>query len=120
LDRNSISLVSIRVVCVARVQYFLHGSSDPPVFIGVGQSTPRIAFVKSAAERAILYATDLHIAEDDVVNTWALASVFGQLAEDRDRDDGYLRHMNTDNTARDMLRIVEAHGRTKIQYWGFS
>ena len=48
----------------------------------------------------------------------ALASVFGQLAEDR--DDGYLRHINTDHTARDMLRIVEAHGRTKIQYWGFS
>jgi hypothetical protein len=118
LDRNSISLVSIRVVCVTRMQNFLHGSSDPPVFIGTGQSTPRIAFVKSAAERAIFDATNLHIAEDDVANTWAFASVFGKLAEDR--DDGYLRHINTENTARDMLRIVEAHGRTKIQYWGFS
>ena len=35
-------------------------------------------------------------------------------------DDGYLRHINTDNTARDMLSIVEASGREKIQYWGFS
>jgi hypothetical protein len=97
---------------------FSQGSSDPPLFTGVGQSTPRVAFVKSAAEREILYASNLHIAEDDVVNTWALASVFGKLAEDN--VDSYLRHINTDQTARDMLRIVEAHGRTKIQYWGFS
>ena len=96
----------------------LHGSSNPPLFTGVGQSTPRATFFKSAAERAILYASDFHIAEDDVENTWALAKVFGQLAEDH--DDGYLRHINTDQTARDMLRIVKAHGRTKIQYWGFS
>ena len=95
-----------------------HGYSDPHLFTGVGQSIPRVAFFKSAAEQAILFASDLHIAEDDVAKTWALASVFGQLAEDH--DDGYLRHINTDQTARDMLRIVEAHGRTKIQYWGFS
>jgi hypothetical protein len=62
--------------------------------------------------------SDLHIAEDHLANMWALASVLGQLAEDR--DDGYLRLINTDQTARDMLRIVEAHGRTKMQYWGFS
>ena len=99
-------------------RYFLRGSSDPPVFIGIGQSKPRVSFVKSAAERAILYATDLHFAEHDVANKWAFSSVFIKLAEDR--DDGYLRHINTDHTARDMLRIVEAHGRTKIQYWGFS
>ena len=106
------------MVCVTQVRYFLHVSSGLLPFIGVGQSTPRAAFVKSAAERTILYASDLHIAEDDVANKWALSSVLGQLAEDS--DDGYLRHINTDQTARDMLRIVEAHGRTKIQYWGFS
>jgi len=37
-----------------------------------------------------------------------------------ERDDGSLRFINTDHTARDMLRIVQAHGRDKIQYWGFS
>jgi len=31
-----------------------------------------------------------------------------------------LRPIHTYQTAQDMLRIVEAHGRTKIQYWGFS
>ena len=106
------------MVCIIQVHSFLHAPSDPPLSTGVGQSIPRAAFVKSAAERALLYASDLHIAEDDVANKWALASVLGKLAEDS--DDGYLRHINTDQTARDMLRIVEAHGRTKIQYWGFS
>ncbi|KAK1235214.1 hypothetical protein PQX77_001569 [Marasmius sp. AFHP31] len=28
--------------------------------------------------------------------------------------------MNTANSARDMLSIVEAHGQEKLQYWGFS
>jgi len=118
LDLNLIYLVSIRVVRVAQVQYFHHRFSDPPPFTGVGQSTPRATFVKSAAEREIFYASDLHIAEDDVSKKWALGVVLGQLAQDR--SDGYLGHINTDQTARDMLRIVEAHGRTKIQYWGFS
>ncbi|KAF8185203.1 hypothetical protein BJ912DRAFT_927579 [Pholiota molesta] len=45
-------------------------------------------------------------------------SFLGRLTAEN--DDGYLRHINTDQTARDMLRIVEAHGRTKLQYWGFS
>ena len=106
------------MVCVTQIQCFLHEYSDLPLFKGVGQSTPRASFVKSAAEREILYASDLHIAEDDVSNRWAYAVVLGKLAVDR--DDGYLRHINSDQTARDMLRIVEAHGRTKIQYWGFS
>ena len=88
------------------------------LFTGVGQSTPRVAFFNSAAERAILYASDIHVAEDDVAKRLAHAVLLGKLAEDH--DDGYLKHINTDHTARDMLRIVEAHGRTKIQYWGFS
>jgi pimeloyl-ACP methyl ester carboxylesterase len=85
---------------------------------GVGQSTPRVAPFRTAAEQALWYAPELHIAEDNVANIWARALVHGQLVQDR--DDGYLRHINTDQTARDMLRIVEAHGRTKLQYWGVS
>jgi hypothetical protein len=99
---------------------FFHGSSNPFLFPGVGQSTPRLAFFKSSAERAIWNASGLHIAEDDVANKWVPAVVLGKLAEDRDDYDGYLRHINTDQTARDMLRIVEAHNRTKAQYWGIS
>ncbi|KAJ2923798.1 hypothetical protein H1R20_g13300, partial [Candolleomyces eurysporus] len=35
-------------------------------------------------------------------------------------DDGFLEHINTANTATDMLTIARAHGREKLQYWGFS
>jgi pimeloyl-ACP methyl ester carboxylesterase len=31
-----------------------------------------------------------------------------------------LPFMQTDHTAKDMLSIVKAHGREKLQYWGFS
>jgi len=85
---------------------------------GIGQSTPRVTVFRTAAERALWYASGLHDHENDVANIWARALVYGQLA--KDLDSGYLRHINTDQTARDMLRIVEVHGRTKIQYWGFS
>jgi hypothetical protein len=74
---------------------FFHGSSDPPFFTGVGQSTPCVVFAKSTIERAIFYDPDLHFAEDsdDLANKWALAFVLGQLVEDR--DDAYLKHINT-------------------------
>lgn len=49
---------------------------------------------------------------------WALSHIYGKLAAET--NDGGLQHINTDQTARDMLRIVEAHGRSKLQYWGFS
>ena len=56
--------------------------------------------------------------EDGIARVLARSTLLGRLAEEQ--DDGYLRHINTDHTARDKLRIVEAHGREKIQYWGFS
>lgn len=50
---------------------------------------------------------------------WANFQALGRLAKDRDTA-GVLAHVSTDNVARDMLRIVEAHGQTKLQYWGIS
>ena len=55
---------------------------------------------------------------DALARAWARGIVVGQLAGER--DDGSLRFMNTDHTARDMLKIVQAHGRERLQYWGFS
>ena len=49
---------------------------------------------------------------------WALSQVIGKLAEKR--DDGALGHVTTDVVARDMLKIAQAHGRDKVNYWGFS
>jgi len=88
LDHNSIDP---RGMCQCLI--FFHGSSDPPLFTGVGELTLRVAFAKSTVKWAISYASDLHIAEDDLANKWALASVFGQLVEDR--DDTFLKHINT-------------------------
>ena len=56
--------------------------------------------------------------DEGIGRTFARSKVLGQLAAEQDY--GYLRHINTDQTARDMLSIVEAHGQSKIQYWGFS
>jgi hypothetical protein len=60
----------------------------------------------------------MNASADALSRAWARSSIDGQLA--RESDDGSLRFMNTDHTARDMLRIVQAHGLEKIQYWGFS
>jgi hypothetical protein len=60
----------------------------------------------------------MNASTDALPRTWARAIVEGQLAAEH--DDGSLRFINTDHTARDMLRIVQAHSREKIQYWGFS
>ena len=49
---------------------------------------------------------------------WAQFQLLGSLAASH--DDGYLQHITTENTATDMLRIVEAHGEEKIRFWGFS
>jgi hypothetical protein len=53
-----------------------------------------------------------------VSNIWARSKIEGTLAEERLAD--VLPHIQTDHTARDMLRINEAHGREKLQYWGIS
>ncbi|KAF5310709.1 hypothetical protein D9619_008134 [Psilocybe cf. subviscida] len=89
---------------------------------GILYSTPTALFFKTKAERAMWHQGKfIRIAnstDEGVARTWARSFVVNQLAAET--DDGYLRHINTENTARDMLRIVEAHGRSRIQYWGFS
>ncbi|KAH9483248.1 Carboxylesterase A [Psilocybe cubensis] len=89
---------------------------------GIARSTPRVSFFKTDVERSLWSQNGLptlaNNSEEGITRTLARSKVLGQLAAETDY--GYLRHINTDQTARDMLRIVEAHGRTKIQYWGFS
>ncbi|KAJ7174478.1 Alpha/Beta hydrolase protein [Mycena filopes] len=92
---------------------------------GIQRSTPRISFY-GRAEREIwggwgnrAQVASMNAPDDTLARTWARAIVDGTLAGERDVD-GSLRFMNTDHTARDMLRIVQAHGRVKLQYWGFS
>ncbi|KAJ6508288.1 TAP-like protein-domain-containing protein [Mycena sanguinolenta] len=90
---------------------------------GVGRSRPLVSFFASAAEREIAYAMNpvfgsMNASTDALSLAWARGILEGQLAGER--DDGSLRFINTDHTARDMLKIVQAHGHEKLQYWGFS
>ncbi|KAJ7499974.1 TAP-like protein-domain-containing protein [Mycena latifolia] len=92
---------------------------------GISHSTPRVSFFQSRIERELwatnaddTKVTSLNASEDALAREWARAIIEGQLAGKR--DDGSLRFINTDYTARDMLRIVQAHGLGKLQYWGFS
>ncbi|PPQ73621.1 hypothetical protein CVT24_007620 [Panaeolus cyanescens] len=85
---------------------------------GVGASLPRASFYKSNFERSIWGAGLRPLHDDDVPKHWAKTKVINAMA--RENDDGDLRFINTDQTARDMLSIVHAHGREKLQYWGLS
>lgn len=97
-------------------------SQQHGMFLGVSRSTPRVSFFESLVERELwdlsVLSVSLNATADGVAREWARAQVTGRLAGERDR--GVLSHINTDHTARDMLRIVEAHGQEKLQYWGFS
>ena len=48
----------------------------------------------------------------------AKASLIGDIA--KSRSSHVAEYVSTPNVARDMLSIVEAYGREKLQYWGFS
>jgi hypothetical protein len=92
---------------------------DRLLFSGIARSSPRASFFESDVERELWnQGIKLSNISSDIGRAWARAHVINQLAAEN--DDGYLRHINTENTAHDMLSIVEAHGREKIQYWGFS
>ncbi|KAJ8092881.1 hypothetical protein PM082_023514 [Marasmius tenuissimus] len=87
---------------------------------GVQRSTPRIEFYESRVERilSLRSSAELNQSRETVESFWANSKIMGTLAYERGKD--YLGHMNTDHSARDMLSIVQAHGREKLQYWGFS
>ncbi|KAJ7160625.1 Alpha/Beta hydrolase protein [Mycena crocata] len=91
---------------------------------GVSYSTPMVSFFKTDAERAlwtpaatVMMYPSLNESADAVAQQTARAQIQGQLAAARN---GNFKYITTDNTARDMLRITEAFGWEKLQYWGVS
>lgn len=101
------------VSAILRVEYIF------PSFEGVSRSTPRVSFFETNMERNAWgnpSLTDLNSSSDALGRFWARAQVYNRFAAER----GSYQHINTDNTARDMLQIVRAHGREKLQYWGIS
>ncbi|KAF9269009.1 hypothetical protein L218DRAFT_940119 [Marasmius fiardii PR-910] len=89
---------------------------------GISRSIPRISFYETPAERQLWSLPGVgELSKNSpitVASFWARNKITARLAAQR--DDNVLAHMNTDHTARDMLRITEALGREKLQYWGFS
>ncbi|KAL4259934.1 Serine protease/Carboxylesterase S33 [Pleurotus pulmonarius] len=88
---------------------------------GVGRSTPRASFFDTEAQRRFFDTSFdvINATSDGLARIWARAQITGALATQHNQKNIF-EHFNTESTARDMLRIVEAHGRKNIQYWGFS
>ncbi|KAF7795724.1 hypothetical protein EIP86_006889 [Pleurotus ostreatoroseus] len=59
-----------------------------------------------------------NITEDAVARLRAQSIIYAQLAESRVAD--VAPYVTTALVCRDMLSIMAAHGRDKLQYWGFS
>ncbi|KAG6890672.1 hypothetical protein C0992_013344 [Termitomyces sp. T32_za158] len=90
---------------------------------GVGRSRPGASFFETAVERELWSGISdgfqvINASTGGLARAWANAAINGQLAWERQPD--ILGHINTDQTARDMLSIVKAHGREKLSYWGLS
>nr|GAT60772.1 predicted protein [Mycena chlorophos] len=93
---------------------------------GISFSTPAVNFFASAAQRAFWLPQDLNIrypaldANHDVMSAqWAQYQTVGQQAKIQDTA-GILQYITTDYVAHDMLRITQAFGYEKLQYWGVS
>ncbi|PBK86199.1 hypothetical protein ARMGADRAFT_1017465 [Armillaria gallica] len=91
---------------------------------GVANSTPHAQFFLSKEEQyqwlasTNNWATVINTTSDQIPHLWASAQVLAELA--LERDNGILNYITTDNVARDMLRITEAAGQEKLQYYGDS
>ena len=91
---------------------------------GVSRSTPSVSFFDNNVDREIWTAkasvfSVVNTSTNSLGELVADSQVVGQLTGVTNRN-GYLSSINTDYTARDMLRITKAYGRDKIQYWGIS
>jgi alpha/beta hydrolase fold len=54
----------------------------------------------------------------DFAHLWPRSEIVGRIAEERNY--AAIAHVRTENVATDMLKITEAFGYEKLQYWGFS
>lgn len=86
--------------------------------IGVGASLPKASIYKSNLERLIWDTRVDAVTDENVAQIWAKFKVTSTMA--RENDDGSMKYMNTYQTAKDILSIVQAYGREKLQYWGLS
>ncbi|KIJ43912.1 hypothetical protein M422DRAFT_228944 [Sphaerobolus stellatus SS14] len=88
---------------------------------GIGRTTPRISLFDDDFERTFWEHDALSIVNastDSLAREYARSYVTGQLAAKKANHTS--QYVSTALVARDMLSITRAHGRDKLQYWGFS
>jgi pimeloyl-ACP methyl ester carboxylesterase len=90
---------------------------------GVSRSTPYLRTFTSNEEAltfSLRFSDDppFNATPDALARTYARFQSYGAVAERRTAD--VVKYMNTPVVARDMLAIVQAHGREKLLYWGIS
>lgn len=111
------------LVLIPEVCFFSHPSLHPTNkrSVGVGRTTPTVSWFESEIERSLWESTggrELIETYEDVARVWSRSQVMGKVAEERNLE--AITHLRTENVAHDMLKITEAHGFEKLQYWGFS
>ena len=90
---------------------------------GVARTTPQSRFFKDNADSVAFYKQVqedplYNMTSDAVARMHARFSILNHLAAENTMD--VSPYLSTASVTRDMLSIVKAHGRTKLQYWGFS
>jgi pimeloyl-ACP methyl ester carboxylesterase len=110
----------------------IHGMPSPPsidlnsiqhTHRGVGRTIPKIlAFTSESEEKAFLLQHEadpaLNVTTDSFARAYARVSLLASLVREHSGDTA--SYVGTAFVARDMLSIVRAHGREKLQYWGLS
>ncbi|KZV89518.1 hypothetical protein EXIGLDRAFT_721388 [Exidia glandulosa HHB12029] len=88
---------------------------------GIGHTTPQLVVLDTQAEVmtwSLQYPPLINSTVDALAKLHGYWKIMGELAEERQAHTA--AHMSTAIVARDMLAITKAHGRDKLQYWGFS
>jgi pimeloyl-ACP methyl ester carboxylesterase len=91
-------------------------------FTGVSRTQPKVSWFESNAEAALFHWNDVESAArstyEDLAEFWPRGEIMGRVAEQRNYE--AIAHVRTENVATDMLKITEALGYPKLQYYGFS
>lgn len=90
---------------------------------GIGRTTPQVVVFDDDAEGKTWLLKEQaeplpNATQEAFARSYARSKVFGNLAAKRTSNASAF--VGTAFVARDMLRINEAYGRDKLQYWGFS
>ncbi|KAH8079799.1 TAP-like protein-domain-containing protein [Cristinia sonorae] len=88
---------------------------------GIGATTPSLQTLQSKGEEGLFLhhlLTTVNASDTALGALYATSQNLGELAQARMSH--VAQHVSTPVVARDMLSIVKAHGRDKLQYWGFS